>query len=126
MRQRSLVRSTSARNVISLGRVESQYLVGSFSPSPLDQQPLLRSALGELVVMMRGTNAHAGKARGQLLGRAFAPRDRAPGALGQIESKLLDRDRSMLVVAANELRLSPAPRPLLRRQRSRTWRPHRS
>src|SRR5665647_3366121 len=45
---------------------------------PLDQQPFLRSALGELVVMMRGTNAHAGKARGQLLDRAFAPRDRAP------------------------------------------------
>src|SRR5258707_12890818 len=38
---------------------------------PLDQQPLFRSALGELVITMRDPNAHASKARGQPLGRAF-------------------------------------------------------
>src|SRR5229473_898946 len=33
MRQRSLAASTKSRNVMLLGKVESQYLVGSFSPS---------------------------------------------------------------------------------------------
>ena len=55
---------------------------------PLDQQPFFRPALGELVIAMRGANAHAGKARGQPLGRAFAPVDRAPSALGQAEREL--------------------------------------
>src|SRR6202011_3021978 len=80
---------------------------------PLDQQPLFRSALGELVITMRDPNAHASKPRGQPLGRAFPPFDRAPCALGQFESELLDRDRLMLAVAAHQLRWSPAPRPPL-------------
>src|SRR5258707_15765746 len=33
MRQRSLAASTRSRNAMLLGKVESQYLVGSFSPS---------------------------------------------------------------------------------------------
>jgi len=74
--------------------------------------------------MMRGSNPHASKARGQPFGRPLPPLDRAPGAVGQAERKLLDRDGLMLVVAANELGSSPAARPLLRRQRSRARRPH--
>src|SRR5271166_2825482 len=46
---------------------------------PFDQQPLLRPAVGEPVVPMRHTNAHAGKSRGQLLRRGFSPCDLAPG-----------------------------------------------
>ena len=78
---------------------------------PLDQQPLFQSALGKLVITMRDPNAHPSKARGQPLGRAFPPLDRAPGALGETESELLDRDRMMLGVPAQQLRWSPAARP---------------
>jgi hypothetical protein len=52
-----------------------------FPLRPLDQQPLFRSIVGELVITMRDTNTQASKARGQSLGRAFSPFDRAPGAL---------------------------------------------
>src|SRR6202451_3327159 len=58
---------------------------------PLDQQPFFRPAVGELVVMTRGTNAYARKARGQPFSRTLPPPDRAPSALGQAERKLLDR-----------------------------------
>src|SRR5271154_7032212 len=91
---------------------------------PLDQQPFFRPAVGELIVMMRGTYAHARKTRGQPFSRTLPPPDRAPGALGQAERKLLDRDRLMLVVAANELRSPPATRPLLRRQRALAGHPN--
>src|SRR5471030_438500 len=91
---------------------------------PLDQQPFFRPAVGEIVIAMRGANAHACKARGQPLGRSLAPLDRAPSPLWQVESQLLDRDRSMLVVAADELRWTPLARPLFRRQRPRARCPH--
>jgi hypothetical protein len=42
---------------------------------------------------MRDTNPHASKARGQTLGRPLPPFDPAPGALGEAESELFDRDR---------------------------------
>jgi hypothetical protein len=45
---------------------------------PLDQQPFFRAPLGEILVAMGDTDAYPGKARGQLFGGAFAPRDRAP------------------------------------------------
>ena len=46
--------------VMSCGSVESQYLVGvCFALWPLDQQPLFRSALGELVITMCDPDAHA-------------------------------------------------------------------
>jgi len=56
----------------------------------LDQQPLFRPAFGEIVIAMRHTNAHARKARGQVLGRTLPPLDRAPSALWQAEGELLD------------------------------------
>src|ERR1019366_5450099 len=92
---------------------------------PLDQQPLFRSGLSEIVIAMRDPNAHASKPRGQPLGRAFPPFDRAPCALAQSESKFLDRDQLMLAVAAHQLRWSPAARPSFRRQRRRAQWPDR-
>ena len=62
---------------------------------PLDQQPLFRSALGELVIAMGDANPHPGEARGQPIGRAFAPGDHAPGPLGQAKRQLLGRDQGM-------------------------------
>ena len=56
---------------------------------PLDQQPFFRPTVGELIVMMRGTNAHARKARGQPFGRTLPPLDRAPGALGRPNASCL-------------------------------------
>src|SRR5713101_4025520 len=63
---------------------------------PLDQQPLFRSALAALEVTPRNANTHTSKARGQALGGALAPFDRAPSALGQTEREFLDRDRLVL------------------------------
>src|SRR5450631_3471296 len=91
---------------------------------PLDQQPLFRPADGELVIMMRSTNPHARKARGQPFSRTLPPLDRAPSALGQAKREVLDGDRLMLAVAANELGYAPVARPLFRRQRPRARRPH--
>src|SRR5437764_7975212 len=54
---------------------------------PFDQQRLLRSLVG--APDRRSAHAHAGKARCEPLVRAFAPRDRAPGSLGQAERQLL-------------------------------------
>lgn len=69
--------------------------------------------------------AHPREARSEPLGRAFAPADRPPGALGQAERELLDRDRFVFCIAADAPRRPPAPRPWLRRQRLRARRPHR-
>ena len=44
-----------------------------------------------------------------MLGRPLPPRDCAPSALLQAESKFLDRDRLMFVIPANELRDEPRP-----------------
>jgi len=57
---------------------------------PLDQQPFFRAALGKIVISMGDADTHSGKARGQLFGRAFAPRDLLPGFGRQAQSKLLD------------------------------------
>src|SRR5512145_640398 len=92
---------------------------------PLHQQPFFRPAVGEIVIAMRSANPHTRKARGQPLGRPLAPLDRAPSALWQAESQLLDRDRSMLVISADELRWTPLARPFFRWQRPRAGCPHR-
>src|SRR3979490_1372774 len=49
-----------------------------FTLGPLDQQPLLRQQFRRQLAMP-DSNAHAGKARRQPLGRTFPPSDRAPG-----------------------------------------------
>src|SRR5450756_2212595 len=71
------------------------------SLGPFDQQPFFRSIVGEQVITMRDTNPHARKARGQPLGRAFPPFDRAPSALGQATRERLDRDWPMVGVTAD-------------------------
>ena len=91
---------------------------------PFHQQPLFGPDFRECVISMCDTNPHASKARGQTLGRPLPPFDPAPGALGEVESELFDRDRFMLVVASKALWLLAAARPFLRRQRSRAGRPH--
>src|SRR5450759_2173443 len=85
----------------------------------------LRAVGVALPPTVRQVNAHASKTRGQPLGRAFPPFDRAPCALAQSESKLLDRDRLMLAVAAHQLRWSPVARPSFWRQRHRARQPDR-
>src|SRR5262249_17704429 len=51
-----------------------------FVLGPLDQQPLPRQRLGNQPVAS-DTDAHPREARGQLVGRAFAPRHHTPGPL---------------------------------------------
>ena len=76
-----------------LGKIDQPKKAGVFGKSrepvfgrllltlrPLDQQPLFRSTVSELVIVMGDANAHARKARGERRGRAVAPSDRAPGA----------------------------------------------
>ena len=91
---------------------------------PLDQQPLFWPAVSEIVITMGNTNAQPRKAGGQMLGRPLPPRDCAPSALLQAESKFLDRDRLMFVIPANELWRSAAARPLFGRQRPRARCPY--
>src|SRR4029453_1959808 len=85
------------------------------APRPLDQQPFLRPALGEPVISMCRTDAHAGKARGQPFCRSLTPGDLVPSMGWQADRKLLGRDRSVLAITAQQLWRSPVPRPFLRR-----------
>src|SRR4030095_4098480 len=67
---------------------------------PLDQQPFFTLPLAA----MGGAHAQTRKARRQSLGGAFAPADRAPGALGQAQGEVLDRDGPVLGVPAGARR----------------------
>jgi len=60
-----------------------------FAAGPLDQQPLLLSRLGELVVAMRRTDAYGGKAGAQWTSCAFPPCDGFPGLCRQPQRQLL-------------------------------------
>ena len=102
---------------------------------PFDHQPLLGWAFRERVISIRYTGPHSSKARRQRLGRPLPPFDPAPGALGEAESELFDRDRyarrrdeGALVVARSQTISSAAVVPC---QASTPWysaryRPHRS
>src|SRR5258707_11722582 len=57
---------------------------------PFDQQPLFRSIFGEFVTVS-DPNPHARKTRGQPLGGAFAPLDRAPSVHRQAKRDIFDR-----------------------------------
>ena len=64
---------------MSSGKVESQYLVGSFSPSGHSISSHSSGArFGELLVAVRRANAQTGEARGERRGGAFAPSDGLP------------------------------------------------
>src|SRR5258707_10936306 len=57
---------------------------------PFDQQPLFRSIFGEFATVS-DPNPHARKTRGQPLGGAFAPLDRAPSVHRQAKRDILGR-----------------------------------
>ena len=56
---------------------------------PLDQKPLLRAGFAEIVVAMRRPDSQAGKARGEQVDSALAPRDRGPRSRRQGERNFL-------------------------------------
>src|SRR3546814_9696054 len=60
---------------------------------PLDQQPLLFSWFLDPLVAVRGTHAHSRVTRCEPVDRAFLPRDRLPGGIGQAEGERLGLDR---------------------------------
>src|SRR3954453_8311665 len=66
---------------------------------PLDQQPFLRPHLLAPLVEPRGAHPHPGQAGGQRLRRPSARFDRVPGALGQAERKVFNRDWPMPITA---------------------------
>ena len=47
---------------------------------PFDQQPFFCPRFSQPIISMRDANTHESKPRGQPLGRAFPPFDRAPSA----------------------------------------------
>src|SRR5882757_4032488 len=92
MRQRSLAASTRSRNAMLLGKVESQYLVGSFSPS--GHSISNHSFVGSLGRMARcNVDTHTRKPRGQPFIGALPPLDDVPSARPQSKGEVLDRDR---------------------------------
>src|SRR3546814_10948312 len=64
------------------------------SLGPLDQQPLLFSWFLEPLVAVRGTHAHSRVTRCEPVDRAFPPRDRLPGGIGQAEGERLGDRKS--------------------------------
>src|SRR5438874_13510408 len=75
---------------------------------PFNQQPLLCDLPGNCTIVP-DAHAHTGKARGEPIGRAFAPADRAPGMLGQTDRHLLGRDQTGLVAPSRVI--EPFARP---------------
>src|SRR5260370_2882434 len=63
-----------------------------FALGPFDQQPFLLQR-GRVQPIMPDADAHACKARGQPISRAFPPSDRAPGSLRQAPHPPLGRDQ---------------------------------
>src|SRR5207245_4864847 len=63
---------------------------------PFDQQPFFCQQFREQIAV-GGAHANAREARGQPIGRALPPTDRAPSMLGQAEREFLDRDQIGLV-----------------------------
>src|SRR4051794_36504698 len=75
---------------------------------PLDQQPFLWAGFAEGVIAMRRPDPQTGKARGEPIGRALAPRDRGPCVRRQRKRDRLGRARLVVRVAA-EAAWRPAP-----------------
>ena len=91
------------------GRVESQYLVGSASPSGHSISSHSCDSVLRDQLVMPDADAHAREARGQPIGRAFPPRDRAPGMLGQSKRQLFGRDQIGLVAPPRIVQRFAAP-----------------
>src|SRR4051812_22412227 len=86
---------------------------------PFDQQPFFITRLGPPLVTLRRPHPNPGKARGQWSCGSLAPENHLPAGRGQVERERLDADRTVLAVAAHELRRTTATRPRQRRQRCR-------
>src|SRR5260221_9690119 len=78
---------------------------------PLDQQPFFGAALGEIIIAMGGTHTNPRKARGQRLGRAFAPCDGTPGSCWQGQRPFLCPNPPAVSVAPDQFRPPAAGRP---------------
>src|SRR3954451_24834073 len=92
---------------------------------PLDEEPFFRTDLPAPVIAMRSPHPHASEPRMQGPHAAFPPSDRAPSGGGQAERHLLDRNRLVLLVAAQQFG-GPTRAPVfLGRQRTASFRPDR-
>src|SRR5215471_2815547 len=81
---------------ILLQRREPVFGRRGFALGPLDEQPFWHYEFWEQV-RVGGTNPHAREARGEPIGRALAPADRAPSLFRQAQRELLDRDQVGLI-----------------------------
>src|SRR5215467_3373846 len=70
-----------------------------FALGPFDQQPLLGDLPGNCTIVP-DAHAHTGKARGQPIGRAFAPPDRVPSVPRQSTRYFFGRDQIGLAASA--------------------------
>src|ERR687893_1108927 len=93
---------------------------------PFDQQPFLVPRLGPPLVTMGWPHPNPGKARGQRARASLAPGDCLPADRRQVERQRLDTNRTMLGVAAHQLRATATTRPGQRWQRCRPRRPYRA
>src|SRR3979411_1517117 len=92
-----------------------------FALGPFDQQPFLLQR-GRVQPIMPDADAHACKAVGQPISRAFPPSARAPGPLRQATHHLLGRDQVGLVTTARVVqRLALSPRAGSRCTPTRIW-----
>src|SRR5271163_2146170 len=109
MRQRNLAVSTRMSTGVSSGRVESQYFVGSFSPSG---HSMRSHSSGWGVETFQGREA-----RRQDFVRALPPWNDAPSLLGKPPRQRLGGNRDMFAVAAHARWRAPPPAPGFGRQR---------
>src|SRR5277367_3370140 len=116
MRQRNLAVSTRTSSGASSGKVESQYLVGAFSPSGHSISNH-SSAGGAANCQSREADPYpnGGEARGQGLVGALAPSHGPPSLFGQFHRQRLGRNGLMFGVPPRARGLSPAPAPRLGR-----------
>ena len=109
---------------MSSGRVESQYLVGSASPSGHSRSSH-SSVLGfrEVVVAVGGADPDPGVARYEPVGRALAPGHGFPGLRRKADGQGLGPDRLVFGIAPLPPGRAAAPGPRLGRQRPGPGRP---
>src|SRR3954452_18731424 len=88
-------------------------ILGGFGVAlgPFDQQPFLVARFGPPIITMGCPHPNPSKARGQRARASLAPGDRLPACRRQAERKRLDANRTMLGVAAHQLRATAATRP---------------
>src|ERR1700731_996851 len=90
---------------------------------PFDQEPFLGAGLLAPFVTVCWAYAHSGIARGEPVGRTFAPGDGFPGRLRQAERQGLGLDRLVFAIAPQAAGRAAPSTPVLRRQGSRALGP---